>query len=103
MMYRATSDTSYLYKANDERAENINLMEIKFLKRKNSLEGGNENYIYYFYSADVVNGDSTDTVYLHLYFHRYIYHMMENFRLLLMTIRHHIHAVPIIINCMRNV
>ena len=63
MMYRATSDTSYLYKANDERAENINLMEIKFLKRKNSLEGGNENYIYYFYSADVVNGDSTDTVY----------------------------------------
>ena len=37
MMYRATSDTSYLYKANDERAENINLMEIKFLKRKNLL------------------------------------------------------------------
>ena len=63
IMYRATGDESYLYMPNDEHAENVSLTGVKFLSRKNALEGSVDNYIYYLYSAEIVNGDDRHEVY----------------------------------------
>lgn len=64
MLYKATGDEKYLHQLNDEKAENINLENIVFLKRKENVSGGMDNYIYFMYSADVSNSSES----LKLYF-----------------------------------
>lgn len=63
LMYRATGDEKYLYMTNDENAENISLIGVKFLSRKNALEGTVDNYIYFLYGAEVVSSDERNQVY----------------------------------------
>lgn len=64
ILYKATGDEKYLHQLNDEKAENINLENIVFLKRKETVDGGMDNYIYFIYSADVSNSSES----LKLYF-----------------------------------
>jgi len=63
MLYKATGDDKYLRQLNDEKAENIELKNILFLKRKPEAEGGMDNYIYFIYSADVSNSSESQKLY----------------------------------------
>lgn len=63
ILYKATNDEKYLRQLNDEKAENINLEKIVFLKRKSTADGGMDNYIYFIYSADVSNSSETVKLY----------------------------------------
>ncbi len=63
MLYKATGDDKYLRQLNDEKAENIELENILFLKRKAAVEGGMDNYIYFIYSADVSNSSESQRLY----------------------------------------
>lgn len=63
MLYKATEDEKYLHQLNDEKAENIKLEDILFLKRKDTSGDGMDNYIYYIYSADVSNSEETVKIY----------------------------------------
>lgn len=63
MMYKATGNTDYLYKPNNEYAENVSVTGAQFLSRKNSAEGLNNNFLYILCEADIVNGEESNKVY----------------------------------------
>jgi len=63
MMYKATGNSEYLYQPNNENAENVSVTGTKFLTRKNSSEGLNDNFLYIFCKADVINDDEINKVY----------------------------------------
>lgn len=63
ILYKATGDDKYLRQLNDEKAENINLENILFLKRKDTVSDGVDNYIYFIYSADVSNSSESRKLY----------------------------------------
>lgn len=51
MMYKATEDKAFLYRSNDEVAQNVTLLDKIFMYRKNPGEGQYENFIYLIFSA----------------------------------------------------
>lgn len=63
MMYKATGNTDYLYKPNNEYAENVSVTGGYFLSRKNAAEGLNNNFLYILCEADIVNEEEHNKVY----------------------------------------
>lgn len=63
MLYRATGNKEYLHKKNDETAENIQLVNKYFLKRKEKQDKITDNYIYLVYKATVKSSDAESEVY----------------------------------------
>ncbi len=48
MMYKATGHNDYLYMPNNEYAENVSVIGAKFLSRKNTAEGLNNNFCIFY-------------------------------------------------------
>ncbi|MDO5403286.1 MAG: hypothetical protein Q4F11_07590 [Eubacteriales bacterium] len=63
MFYKATKDPAYLREVNNERADNIQLLNTYFFSRKNDLEASADNYLFLVFKADVINDNISMPVY----------------------------------------
>lgn len=63
MMYKATGNSDYLYQPNNEYAENISVIGVKFLYCKNTAEEMYDNFLYILCEADIINEDECNKVY----------------------------------------
>lgn len=64
MFYKATKDSAYLREVNNEKAENIELLNTYFLSNKNNLEAAGNNYVSLVFKADISN----DNIFMPVYF-----------------------------------
>lgn len=64
MLYKASGDKKYLHEPNEESADNVTLIDSKFLKRKNTASKEfAKNKIVLIFSADITCSGNTETVY----------------------------------------
>jgi hypothetical protein len=74
MLYKATQDRQYLYMPNTETAENITLIDMKFLKRNSGTSADlARNKIVLVFSADITCDGNTENVYFaYIYENAYV-------------------------------
>ena len=64
MLYKATNDKKYLHEPNEETADNITMIDSKFLERSNTASKElAKNKIVLIFSADITCSDYTETIY----------------------------------------
>lgn len=63
MLYKATQDSTYLFEYNTETVKSSELVKAYFLKKKENVATGSNNYIYLLMKAQISNGDATEEVY----------------------------------------
>lgn len=63
MLYKATGDAAYLRSVNDEKAEEVQLLQTIFMSRNGELEGSGNNYIFLVFSANISNSETKIPVY----------------------------------------
>lgn len=62
MLYKATKDTSYLYRINEETVSAAKIVSTYFLSRKGTA-GDNNNYVYIIAQATISDSEDSKTVY----------------------------------------
>ena len=103
MMYKATGHNDYLYMPNNEYAENVSVIGAKFLSRKNTAEGLNNNFCI-FYVKQILSMKRRAIKYiLVLNLHNYIRHLMVRFTLLQTIIKKIIYIQYSMMICIRGV